>query len=240
MQLSEHALANAMGFISLEFVARFDIELSIPSFVGNSLRSSLVDLLQQYVEQSRYVRDFQVCNYQVYELVSRNHGPEAWLTLRNWISSVYLAAGNDRTSERVWTLILSKGCSGECTPDDRPLEDLWRIWRKVSLAQDATSIRLSDEKVKPIGEWDNQMLPLIYSDIENICDSVLLMHTFNKVVEEWQPFTVEQLTRIHVWGKRVAAELGIREANVTFPGAWQYASQFSGASTTPFWRGQPE
>jgi len=76
-----------------------------------------------------------------------------------------------------------------------------------------------------IHEWDAKMMPLIYADIDNLFDKILLIHTYNQLIREWDlrvNESLEQLLSIHQWGKQVAKELGIREVEVTFPGAWRY------------------
>lgn len=223
--MSEKKLANALGLLSLDFAASFERELAAPAVWDNSLRSSVRRVLSDYVEERRYLLEYSIADHRVHRCITSEFGVEAWKSLRTWVDNVFLDGTRGRQPERVWTLILSRGFSGVHETHRGFRDDLYEVQTRIASARSETQRRLESQRGKPLSTWDAMMLPLMYAKTDNVCDEILLIHTYNRLVREWEPMarlSTEELVSVHQWGKQIAAELGIREADVSFPGAWEY------------------
>ncbi|MDI9381400.1 MAG: hypothetical protein QM845_11070 [Verrucomicrobiota bacterium] len=225
--MREQKLANALAFLSMDCLSQFAEKLWIAPPLAdwrlNGLRDHIRDSLRGEQFHDRYP---ELC-WRLYHS-NETQGMKAWSQLWNWVDSVFLYGGEDRSPERIWSLVLAEHWAQSRDAGDLLAglsHRLNAIQDSVASARKEAAPLLANLATSPLTEWDAIILPQIHLEPDFLTDKLDLMLGYNELVKSWRKearFEIQELCEIHEWGKKRAAKFGLREIDMPFPGCWEY------------------
>jgi hypothetical protein len=227
---NERRWQQAWFFLSLDQTAPYFGDLWVPLEGAFGFQNSLREQLKPWLDrQEEYYSNFGSINYLLADWFQTQHGWQKIDQLSGWVRDIFLHEGPDRMAETVWSQIpyhLPPAFKTDLPVADWLVEVLTKVKDEQKADVDELEKRLIIDGQKPVSAWDAAFLPVEWSEPQDIRNSISLIGTYNIFLKAWEKycanFSHAQLNEIYAWGKHVAANTGMQDLNVVFPGAWRF------------------
>lgn len=186
--MREQKLANALAFLSLDCLSQFVEGLWIAPHLAdwrlNGLRVRLRDSIRCEPFHDSYA---EFC-WRIYHS-DKAQGMRIWPQVWSWADSVYLDGGEDRSPERIWSLVLAEHWAQSLATGTLLVglsHRLNAIQSAVASARKDAEPLLANLVSSPLSPWDALVIPQMHLQLDCVADKVALMLGYNALVNSWK------------------------------------------------------
>ena len=215
-------------FLSLDQIRPYFGELWVFLEDADKFQRDLREILNPWLDKDEYYDDYAPLNYLMVEWFQKQYGAEKLDYLICWARDILFYEGPDRVPETVWSHISYN--SPALATELRLSSWVVELMTKLNADQERNMIVLKEKLVidaqKHLSNWDAKILPIEYSEAEDIRNLVRLIGAYNIFLKSWEKhcsgLSHTELYEIYLVGKQVAAETGMQKLKVAFPGSWRF------------------